>query len=220
MENYLKILRSVPLFYEINDDDLVALLHCLAAKTVDYKSNSLIFKEGDLAQSVGIVLLGEVRIVKDDIYGNQNIMAFVNKGQLFGEAFVCAAIHNIPVSVMANQDSVVMFINYKKIIATCTSCCAFHNKLIYNMLKVMANKNVFLNQKIEILSKRTTKEKLLVYLSSEAQKTGDRSFSIPFNRQELADYLFVDRSAMSNELCKLRNEGILAFNKNKFKLLL
>lgn len=219
MDKYLDVIKTVPLFREIEENDILSLLKCLGAKKVEYESNTTIFHEGDETSLVGIVLSGEVKIVKDDFYGNRNIVASVSKGHLFGEAFTCADVSTLPVSVLTTCQSVVMLINYKKIITTCSNCCDFHNKLIYNMLKVVANKNVLLNQKLEFISKRTTKEKLLSYLSSEAKKSGSSSFTISFNRQELADFLFVDRSAMSNELCKLRDEGIIEFNKNKFKLL-
>jgi len=219
MEKYKNILKSVPLFSGIEAHDLDSLFNCLSAKITNYGANAAIFSEGDTAEFVGIVLSGEVQVVKDDFYGNRNILAFISEGQLFGEAFACADVSILPVSVLATSECTIMLINYRKILTTCSNCCTFHSKLIFNMLRVVANKNVILNQKIEFISKRTTKEKLMVYLASEAKKTGNNSFSIPFSRQELADYLYVDRSAMSNELSKLRNEGVLEFNKDKFKLL-
>ena len=152
------------------------------------------------------------------MFENKNIVAFIEKGQLFGEAFACADLKILPVSVFSAEDSEIMLIDYRKIITTCSNTCSFHSKLIYNMLRIVANKNIILSQKIEFISKRTTKEKLLAYLSSEAKKAGSNSFSIPFSRQELADFLSVDRSAMSAELCKLRDSGVIEFNKNKFVL--
>ena len=219
MENYINLLKSVSLFSGIETHDLDSLCDCLSAKIRNYKANATIFSEGDAAEFVGVVLSGEVQVVKDDFYGNRNILAFISEGQLFGEAFACADVSILPVSVVATSKCTIMLINYRKILTTCSNCCDFHSKLIFNMLRVVANKNVILNQKIEFISKRTTKEKLMAYLASEAKKVGSNSFSIPFNRQELADYLYVDRSAMSNELSKLRNEGVLEFNKDKFKLL-
>lgn len=219
MKKYIDILKGVPLFWEIEEEDLYSLLQCLGAKIVSFKPNAIIFEEGDVAELVGIVLSGEVQIVKDDFYGNRNIVASIHGGQLFGEAFACCDIQTLPVSALATCDSIIMLMDYRKIITSCPNACIFHNKLIYNMLRVVANKNVILNQKIEFISKRTTKEKLMAYLLYEAKKASNNSFSIPFNRQELADFLFVDRSAMSNELCKLRDQGVLEFHKNKFRLL-
>ena len=218
MEKYLELLKTVSLFRDIEITDIKSLLICLSAKKENFKAKEAIFLAGDKAEYVGIVLSGQVQVVKEDFYGNKNIVASVEKGQLFGEAFACADIRIIPVSVFATEDCEIMLIDYRKIITTCPHNCSFHSKLIYNMLRIVANKNIMLSQKIEFISKRTTKEKLLAYLSSEAKKAGSNSFNIPYNRQELADFLSVDRSAMSAELCKLRDNGILEFDKNNFIL--
>lgn len=218
MENILESLKKVSLFGDIETAEIKSLLTCLSAKTGYFKAKEAIFLAGDKAEFVGIVLSGQVQIVKEDFYGNKNIVASVETGQLFGEAFACADIKTMPVSVFAVEDCEIMLIDYRRIITTCPHNCSFHSKLIYNMLRIVANKNIMLSQKIEFISKRTTKEKLLAYLSSEAKKAGSKSFTIPYNRQELADYLSVDRSAMSAELCKLRDKGILEFDKNKFIL--
>lgn len=220
MKNYIPILKTVPLFYDIEDHEMNSLLACLSAKVMRYHANEPIFLAGDAPCFVGIVLSGEVQVTQDDYFGNRNIIASVSQGQLFGEAFACADIKSLPVSVFATTQSDIMLVNYKKIITTCSNSCSFHNKLIYNMLRVVAHKNIMLSQKIEFISKRNTKDKLLAYLSNEANKAGTNCFSIPFNRQELADYLTVDRSAMSNELCKMRDQGILSFHKNQFTLFL
>lgn len=218
MDKYLTVLKTVSLFRDIESEDIKSLLKCLSAKTENYKAKEAIFLAGNKSEYVGIVLSGQAQVVKEDFYGNKNIVASVEKGQLFGEAFACADIKIIPVSVFAVEDCEIMLIDYRRIITVCPHNCTFHGKLIYNMLRIVANKNIMLSQKIEFISKRTTKEKLLAYLLSEAKKAGSNSFSIPFNRQELADYLSVDRSAMSAELCKLRDRGIIEFNKNKFVL--
>ena len=219
MEKYLDLLKTVSLFANIDMSDIKSLLNCLSAKTEYFKENETIFLAGNKAEFVGIVLSGQVQVVKEDFYGNKNIVASIEKGQLFGEAFACADLKILPVSVFSAEDSEIMLIDYRKIITTCSNTCSFHSKLIYNMLRIVANKNIILSQKIEFISKRTTKEKLLAYLSSEAKKAGSNSFSIPFSRQELADFLSVDRSAMSAELCKLRDSGVIEFNKNKFVLI-
>ena len=218
MEKYLDLLKTVALFRDIEIADIKSLLMCLSAKKEIFKAKEAIFLAGDKAEYVGIVLSGQAQVVKEDFYGNKNIVASVEKGELFGEAFACADIKIVPVSVFAVEDCEIMLIDYKRIITTCPHNCSFHSKLIYNMLRIVANKNIMLSRKIEFISKRTTKEKLLAYLSSEAKKAGSNSFSIPYNRQELADFLSVDRSAMSAELCKLRDTGILEFDKNKFIL--
>jgi len=218
MEKYMAVLKNVSLFRDIESENIKCLLKCLSAKTENYRAKEAIFLAGNKYEYVGIVLSGQVQIVKEDFYGNKNIVASVEKGQLFGESFACADIKIIPVSVFAVEDCEIMLIDYRKIITTCQHNCSFYSKIIFNMLRIIAKKNIMISQKIEFISKRTTKEKLLAYLSLEAEKAGSNTFSIPYNRQELADYLSVDRSAMSAELCKLRDNGIIDFNKNKFLL--
>ena len=219
MKKYLEMLKKVTLFEGINDNDLQSLLPCLSARVVHYDKNQTIFLNSEKSINVGIVLSGQVHIIKEDYYGNRHIIANIDEGNLFGETFACADIKVLPVSAFATTESEILFINYSRIITPCTNACAFHSKLIYNMLRIVSMKNIILNQKIEFTSKRTTREKLLAYLCVEAQKCNNNSFSIPFNRQELADYLSVDRSAMSAEICKLRDDGVLKFNKNRFELL-
>ena len=218
MKKYLEILKKVALFNGIGEENLQGLLICLGIKIVHYNRGQTLFSSGTDTLSLGIVLSGQVHIVKEDYYGNRHIIACIDAGNIFGEAFVCAEIKTLPVSISAITESDIMFIDYHKIIAPCSNACAFHGKLIDNMLKIIARKNILLSQKIDLISRRSTREKLLAYLSFQAENAHSSHFSIPFNRQELADYLSVDRSAMSAELCKMRDEGLLQFNKNQFEL--
>jgi CRP/FNR family transcriptional regulator, dissimilatory nitrate respiration regulator len=144
----------------------------------------------------------------------------MGKGEMFGEAFACANNSPLPLSIETQTDSEIVFLNYKQIITNCATSCVFHNRLIENMVGILANKNIVLTKKIRHLAKRTTRDKLLSYLVEEAQKSGSKTFSIPFSRQELADYLCVERSAMSAELSKLRREGIIETTRSKFILLI
>lgn len=218
MKNYLPILKSTDLFQNIGDSELTSLLSCLSARVKTFEKKQFIFSEGDKVEAMGIVLSGQVQVIKEDFYGNKNIVSVFEPGDLFAETFVCSDIKTLPVSVICSADSEIMFIDFKKLITTCGNSCAFHHRLILNMLRILANKNILLNQKMEFTSKRTTREKLLAYLSAEAKKAKSASFDIPMNRQELADYLSVERSAMSAELSKLRDEGVLEFHKNHFIL--
>lgn len=219
MQKYLPILKKSPLFAGIGEENLLAMLSCLSAAVKEYPKDSYIFHSKDEVHSVGIVLSGNVHIVKEDYWGNLLLINQLGAGQLFGEAFTCAQIPNIPVSVVAVSAAKILFINYKKIVVTCSSACTFHNRLIQNILKSVAAKNLALTQKMEHMSCRTTREKLLSYLSEQSLHTGSSIFEIPYNRQQLADYLCVDRSAMSAELGRMRDEGMLFFHKNKFTLL-
>jgi len=220
MKKFLTILKTVSLFEGIDESDLQSLLSCLCAKTESFDKKQIVFMNGDSAEKVGIVLSGQVQVVKEDYYGNTAIVGIVNVGGLFGETFACADIKILPVSVITTTESEILFIDYRKIINQCNNSCSFHSKLIYNMMKILAMKNIMLNQKIELISKKTTREKLLAFLYSTAKKTKSNTFTIEYNRQELANYLSVDRSAMSAELCKMRDEGILKFNKSQFELLM
>lgn len=219
MKKYFEILKNIPLFQGISEAELVPLLACLSAKLTHFEKNEIVFMSGDSLHHFGIVLSGQVQIYQEDYYGNKNILSHVGAGHLFGESFACANVASLPVSVLTVTDSDLLFIDCARLAVPCTHACAFHSRLIQNLLSIMAMNNIFLMQKFEITTKRTTREKLLAYLSAEARKAHGSRFSIPFNRQELADFLSVDRSAMSTELGRLRDEGLLKFHKNQFELL-
>lgn len=219
MEKYLEILKTVELFKEIHQSDLQLLLHCLKAKIAHYDKNDIVFMAGERISNLGIVLSGQVQIVQEDFYGNKCIINNINTGNLFAESFSYANIEPLPFNIYATIESNILFIDCKALITPCENVCNFHSKLIFNMLNIVAMKNIALTKKIEFVSKRTTREKLLAYLSAEAQKYQNCNFCIPFNRQELADYLNVDRSAMSSELSRLKDDGILRFKKNRFEFL-
>jgi len=219
MKKYFELLKTVNLFKGIEESDLLSLLSCLSAKTMRCEKGQSVFLSGESPKLFGIILSGQAQIVQYDYYGNRSIIASIEPGNLFAESFACAEIKKLPVDVIATTESEILFIDCRRLTAPCHKACTFHSKLIQNMLNIIAMKNIYLTQKIEFTSKRSTREKLLAYLSAEAQKAGDNRFSIPFNRQELADYLSVERSAMSAELSKLRSNGILNFNKNQFELL-
>lgn len=217
-EKYKKTLVKIPLFNNVSEEDLKSLLNCLGANIKLYDANSIVFFEGDAADLVGVVLDGSVQVSKNDYYGNRNIVANLDKGALFAESFACAEIDTLPVTVTTTKKSAILLVNYKKLITTCSNNCSFHNQLTFNMLKILAKKNMMINRKLDILTKKSTKDKIMTFLNDEALKSGNESFIIPFNRQQLADYLNVNRSSMSKQLSDLRDEGVLEFSKNKFKL--
>lgn len=219
MREFLTILKKCPLFFDVSDDNIIAMLRCLRAKTDIFDKNYTILSEESPAKYIGIVLSGSVQITQTDYYGNRSILGNLCEGELFAEAFACMQMTSMPVSVIANEKSNIMFIDCNHILHSCQKSCPHHRKLIYNLMKVLAAKTVMFQQKIEVLSKRTTREKLLAYLTICAKKNNKNSFKIPFNRQELADYLEVDRSGLSAEISKLRKDGILECRRNYFKLL-
>lgn len=207
-----------PLFAGIQPVDYPGLLQCLGAQSRIYEKGEIIFREGDKAEKVGMICSGFVQILRDDFTGARHIIARLGPGELFAEAFACAGTSYLPVSAVANERAEILLIGYRKILEVCPSGCAFHKRLIENMLSILAFKNVLLNQKIDVLSRRSIREKLIAYLSAQAKRAGGREFVIPFNRQELADYLCVDRSAMSAELSRLQTEGLLKTEKSRFWL--
>jgi len=209
--------KDNPLFQGIAFTDFEQMYGCLSARTALYKKGDIILLAGNTVNFVGMVLSGNVKIIKEDRDGRIAILAELAVSDTFGEAFACAGISQSPVTIQASDNAEILFIDYKKIITSCTSACPFHARLIENMLKLTALKNLALTQKIEMLSKRTTREKLLYFF--DMQRGAAKKFTIPFNREEMAHYLCVDRSAMSNELCKMRDEGLISFQKNSFEIL-
>lgn len=218
MEKYLPILRTAALFQKISDTDILAMLNCLSATIKRFQKNQIIFLSGTTVADIGIVLSGSVLLIKEDLYGNITILAEISTGHLFAEAFSCAKKDSLPITIVAAEECEILFIDYKRVVTSCSSACLFHARLIENMLWVLANNNIFLQERIQLISQRSTREKLLAYLYDESQKRGSKIFIIPFDRQQLADYLCVDRSAMSNELSKLQQEGILSYHKSSFCL--
>ena len=219
MIKFFEILRKCSLFNDINDGDLSALLACLRPRITFFDKKYTVFSEGSNAKYVGIVLSGSVQIIKNDYYGNRSIVSSAEPSDLIGEAFACAEVDNLPVSIVANEPSEIMLIECYRILHSCSNGCHFHQQMIFNLMKNLAMKNILFHQKIEITSKRSTREKLMAYLMLQAEKTKSNRFRIPFDRQELADYLEVDRSGLSAEISKLRKEGVIESEKNYFELL-
>lgn len=216
MKKIFEIIKNNSLFEGIAFSDFEQMFGCLSTRTVTYKKNEIILLSGDTINYVGLILTGGVKISKEDVEGQVSILAELGIADLFGETFACAGIDHSPVTIQASEDAEILFIDYKKIITSCSLSCPFHARLIRNMLKLIAHKNLMLNQKMELLSKRTTREKLLLFF--DMQRGAAKKFTIPFSREELARYLCVDRSAMSKELSKMRQDGLVDFHKNHFEL--
>ena len=218
MEDYLSILQKSSLFGGVAKGEIEAMLRCLSAQTREYAKDEFVLRFGESVSSIGVVLSGSVYVIKEDFWGNRNIMSKATAGEIFAEVYACTPGRPLGVSVIAGERAEVLFLDVRKILTTCTSTCQFHTRLIRNLLSALAEKNLMLSDKLTHMAQRTTREKLLSFLSQQAQAKGGSSFEIAFNRQQLADYLSVDRSAMSNELCKMRDEGLLEFSKNHFTI--
>lgn len=218
MEKYTGIIKKSKLFMGMDENEITAILPCLHAKKTCFKKNEYILRLGDNVDSVGMVLAGSVNVIKEDYWGNRNIVAKFIPGQTFAESFASVPDITLGVSAVAGEDCEIMFMNMRRILTTCSSNCSFHNRLIQNMVSLLASKNILMNEKNTLISQRSIRAKLLSYLSNESIKHHTAEFDIPFDRQQLADFLSVDRSALSNELSKMRREGIIIFNKNHFIL--
>ena len=217
MKKYVTALYDNPLFNGITLSELESLLACLNATTRQYDKDEVIALTGDTVSYVGLVLSGSVRIIREDIDGRVAILATYGVSELFGEVFACAGVVHSPVTIQAAENTEILSIDYSRIITTCTSACRFHSLLIENMLRLLAIKTLMLNKKLEIVTKRTTREKLLAFF--DAERGAAKRFTIPYNREELAAYLCVDRSAMSSELGKMRDDGLITYNRNTFEIL-
>ncbi|MBE6657516.1 MAG: Crp/Fnr family transcriptional regulator [Ruminococcaceae bacterium] len=219
MNKYIPILARCPLFSGISEEDLLRMLDCLGAKTETFDKKYTIFAEGSPAKYIGIVLSGKVQVEQTDYYGNRSILSMMGPSEVFAEAFACAEIPVLPVSVIASEACEIMYIECSHILYTCANNCGFHRQLIFNLMRDLAEKTISFHRRIDVTSKRTTREKLMAYLMHCAKAAGTDTFEIPFDRQALADYLEVDRSGLSTEIGKLTREGVIIADRKKFTLL-
>ncbi|MGN0470626.1 MAG: Crp/Fnr family transcriptional regulator [Acutalibacteraceae bacterium] len=216
MKKYFDILSQCPLFAGIEQYDLNTMIRCLNGRIVNIQKGNPVFLEGDSAEFVGVILSGTVQVVKEDYYGNRSVLTAVKPGELFAEAFSCAGIKKLPVSVIALTNCELLLLDCRCVLSLCSNSCRFHNQLLKNLLQGMAQKNLALNRKIRYMSEKTTKEKLMAYLLDQAKEHGSSEFIIPYDRQSLADYLGVERSAMSAEISKLKRSGKIDTNGSWF----
>lgn len=218
MKEFIPVLKRTKLFSGVCDDDISTMLTCLGARLLTYKKGEHVLRQGEHLSDILVLAEGSLHIQRDDYWGNRSILGHIGVGEIFGEAYVAPESGTLLNDVIAVEDSAVFFFDVKRVISTCSSACRFHTMVVQNLFFAISEKNRGLVQKLDYMSRRTTREKLLSYLSEEAKKQNSASITLPFNRQQLADYLSVDRSAMSNELCKMRDEGLLEFEKNRFRL--
>ena len=195
------------------------MLSCLGARLIRYKKGEYVLRQGEHLSDILVLAQGSLYIQRDDYWGNRSILGHIGAGEIFGEAYAAPESGPLLNDVIAVEDSAVLFFDVKRVISTCPSACRFHTMVVQNLFYVISEKNRSLVRKLDHMSKRTTRGKLISYLSEESRKQNSESITIPFNRQQLADYLSVDRSAMSSELCRMRDEGLLEFEKNRFRLL-
>ena len=218
MKEYLSLLKHTPFFTAMSDEEILSILQCMHAAVQPQPKGSYILRAGNSTESMGLVLSGSALIIQEDIWGHRNILDILSTGDSFGEAFAASMGSLLNVSVVAETDCKIMMLNINRILSTCPNTCTHHTQLIRNLVSVIAGKSLRMHNKVNHISKRSTKEKLMSYLSAEAERNGSLTFTIPYNRQQLADYLCVDRAAMSVALSQLQKDGILQYHKNEFTL--
>ncbi len=218
-EEYISIMQSLPLFQNISKQDLTNLLKCLTYSTQTYKKGETISISDTPVKTIGIVLHGCIHMVKEDIWGDKTILALIQKGQIFGETFACGSNFISTVSFLSAQASTVLYLPFHRVMHQCSNSCLFHHMLIENMVKMIADKNVALMKKVEIISQKTLRKRILTFLHIESQHQQTSQITLSMGRIEMAEYLSTDRSALTRELNHMQKEGLIKFNKNTFTLL-
>lgn len=207
------------LFAGIRKEDMPGMLGCIGYHIRSFEKGAVIAFEAETINHVGVVLTGKVDMVKEDLWGNRTMLVRMGKDEVFGETFACGEGSLSMVTFVAAEDSEVLFLSFCRVMHTCTHACAFHQTLIENMVRIIARKNRELMRKVEVVSKKSLREKVLAYLSIQAQQQTARTFEIPLGRSELAEYLCADRSALTRELAKMQEEGIIDYHRNTFRIL-
>lgn len=214
----IKFLASTYLFQGMRLDEISGIMGCLQAEEKEYKKGEYIYRVGDQVHRIGLLLSGQLSIENDDLWGNKTILNMITPGNVFLENYACIPNEPLMISVVAVSKATVLYLDMSHLITPCNNSCSFHNKLIQNLLSISARKNLNLSRRSFHTAAKTIRTRLLSYLSYEAAKQGGYEFDIPFNRQQLADYLNVDRSALSNELSKMTKEGLLVVNRSHFQI--
>ena len=217
MNDILQEVNS-PLFRGIQPEELTAMLGCIGYHIGCFRKGDIVAFEEENIKHIGIILSGTVDMVKEDLWGNRTMLVRMGRDELFGETFACGSDNLSVVTFLVSEDAEILFIPFDRVMHSCTMACVFHHRLIENMVSIIANKNRDLMRKVEVVSKRTIREKLLAYLSIQAQTQNSRYFEIPLGRVELAEYLCVDRSALTRELVKMKAEGLIDYDRNCFRL--
>ncbi len=212
------ILSKHPLFSGIIVGDIKHILNCMDSRRQHFEKGELIFVADYSIPKVGILLSGKAQIIKENYHGDKMIVGNIDSGSLFGETYASMSLSTIPVSVEALENCLVLLLDLDRMLKMCESTCPFHQKMISNLLKIIAVKNMQLNKKMSYITHKTIRGRLLAYLEDQAEEANSEKFEIPFNRNELSDYLCIDRSAMSRELSRMKKEGLLNFKKKTFHL--
>lgn len=219
MKRYYSFLAEIPLFQNINYTDIDPMLKCIGGYTAEYKKGNFISISGYAINYIGVIIKGAVHMLKEDAWGNKYLFSIMREKEIFGETFICSKTSVATVSFFAETDCTILLLPSDKLVSTCTKSCDFHHKLIENLVLLTAKKNFQLMEKLDIVTKKTLREKILTYLYQQYLIYKDINFTIPMGRLELADYLCVNRSALTRELSNMKKDGLLDYDKNTFRLL-
>lgn len=215
--NYF-FLSNTNLFHGVREDEIARMISCLGAREKSYRKNETIFRTGNTVNEIGLVESGSVNIIVNFYWGGSHIFGHVEKGKTFAENYAAIPGQELTCDVVAAENSEILFLDITKLLTTCNNSCGFHQRLIHNLLRISALKSLDLSSRMMHTAPKAMRDRLLSYLSEQAMLNGSTHFTIPFDRQQLADYLGVDRSAMSNELSKMQKDGLISFKKNEFTL--
>ncbi len=215
--NYFFLSRT-EIFNGISEEEIKSMLNCLQAHEKDYKNKEIIYRTGVNIKEIGLVEQGSVNIVEYDYWGNKSILGNIKTGDIFGLSYAAVPGKQLQSDVVANEDCRILFLNIERILTICPQSCPHHTAFIHNLFKVSAKKNLIIHQRMKHISAKSIRDKLISYLSEQSLNYGSPQFTIAFNRQQLSEYLGVDRSALSNELSKMQKDGLLTYKKNTFTL--
>jgi len=212
-------LARTPLFRGMSREEGEHILNCLQGERKRFEKGAYILREGDTVRALGLVCSGGVNIERDDFWGNRTILGHAGEGQIFAETYACIPGEPLTVNVVAAAESEILFLDIQKMLTVCANACAFHNKLVRNLLTVTAEKNLRLSSRMAHIAPKSIRGRVMAYLSELSVRQGGQTVTVPFDRQQMADYLGVERSALSGELSKMRKEGLLDVHKNVFRIL-
>lgn len=217
MKHYLSILKQMPLFESADDDAILRILNCLDGHQKTFEKNEIIYHYFDQINCAGIVLDGEIDAVILTACGKEYGVRRFTKGTLFGESYACVPSEQSAIQIVAKKKTSVLFLKFSNLFLPQSHCCPFAAQVTANLLRETAKNNIFQNNKLQLLTQKHIRDRLMIYLGSI--NSSDRTIILPFNRQGLANYLGVERSALSRELCKMKAEGLIDFYKNKITIL-
>lgn len=218
MRDLLMQVKS-PLFDGIRPDEREAVLGCIGYRTASYRKGEMIVTEEEQLSYIGILIAGAVDMIKEDVWGNKTLLERVYQDGLFGETFACGRDARSVVTFTAAEDVKILFLPFQKVMHTCGMACVFHHRLIENMVRIIADRNRKLLHKVDVISKKTLRQKILAYLSWQSEECGSKYFEVPLGRTEMAEFLCADRSALTRELARMREEGLIDYDRNCFRIL-